>query len=476
MRRPSLIIIACIAYLVGLCLGYNFIFHPSMYWLFFILLGALSCFVINKKFRILPLTLVFIIFGAAYTTNYINYQMDSSAAQYNYKKVIVEGTIKGDPYWDKDGNYVFLLSNVVINGDSKSSEVRAKTFSSAAKEGYRVRVEGKMFPIMARPKYQISYAKVDIINFNQPPLVRVKQAFYLGADRAFNGDTSAFMKGILVGSRSSLPQPLQDTLNAVGLSHVVAVSGYNLTILVVLLARLFKKRWLWGSLMASLLLVWSFTILTGMSASIMRAAVMATVFLIASYYGKQVSVLACLALTALVTLLINPTLAVQDIGWQLSFLSLTGIVVLSPIIVSILPKKTKLLSELVAITLSAQIATVPYLLYIFGDYSIVALIANLAIMPIIPILMLLGFGLAIIGIFLPNIAYLLGAPINKLVALIFSFLEYLKLQENFQMVISPSIASLVFWYACLLVLALITYNKKPPLELVSFQSGEQLVR
>ncbi len=476
MRRPSLIIICCLGFMAGLLLGYNFIFQPNGFWLLFVAISTAASFVISKKLKFVPLLLVCVVCGLSYTTSYINTQAEQSASRDIYRKTVVVGTVRGDPYWDKDRNYVFSLADVAIDGQAKSSEIRIKTFSSAVKEGHRVRVEGKIFPILAKPKYQISYGTVEIINFDQPLIIKIKQAFYGGADKALSPDAAAFMKGILVGARTSLAQPLQDTLNAVGLSHIVAVSGYNLTILVVLLARLLKKRWLWGSLVVSLLLVWCFTLLTGMSASILRAAIMATVFLVAGYYGKKVSVLVCIGLTAVATLLVNPTLAIEDIGWQLSFLSLTGIVVLSPIIRLILPKKTKIVSELLAITLAAQIATIPYLLYLFGGYSVVAVVANVALMPLIPLLMLVGFWLSIVGIVLPNHAYLLGGPVNKGVELIFGFLGYLKAQSNFQMAIHPDIASLAFWYSCLMILALITYNKNRDSELLPFQKPEQLVR
>lgn len=476
MRRPSLIIICCLGFMAGLLLGYNFIFQPNIFWLLFVAIGITSCFLLSAKLKIVPLLLVCVICGLVYTTSYINTQAEQSASRDVYRKTVVVGTVRGDPYWDKDRNYVFSLADVATDGQPKSSEIRIKTFSSAVKEGHRVRVEGKIFPILAKPKYQISYGTVEIINFDQPLIIKIKQAFYSGADRALSPNAAAFMKGILVGARTSLAQPLQDTLNAVGLSHVVAVSGYNLTILVVLLARILKKRWLWGSLVISLLLVWSFTLLTGMSASILRAAIMATVFLAAGYYGKRVSVFVCISLTAVLTLLINPTLAIEDIGWQLSFLSLTGIVVLSPIIRLVLPKRTKIVSELLAITLAAQIATIPYLLYLFGGYSVVSVVANVALMPLIPLLMLAGFVLSIIGIIAPNHAYLLGGPVNKGVELIFEFLGYLKAQSSFQMAIHPDIASLAFWYSCLVVLALITYNKNRGSELLPFQKPEQLVR
>ena len=271
MRRPTIIILACIAFLIGTIIGYNYLFSPNNAWLVFAIISAIAGIIVTKSLKVIPICCLCLAVGISVITFSQEYRANNGLSGYTYKKVGVIGTVKGDPYWDKNKNYVFILGDVNINGAKREGEVRIKTFSSFAKEGYKVKVDGKVFPILAKPGYQISYAKVEILSIDQPFLVRAKNLLYTGADRAFDATTTGFIKGILVGARSSLPQSAQDTMNAIGLSHIVAVSGYNLTILVVLLQRVLRKKWLWGSLVLSLGLVWSFTLLTGASASIMRA-------------------------------------------------------------------------------------------------------------------------------------------------------------------------------------------------------------
>jgi hypothetical protein len=134
-----------------------------------------------------------------------------------------------------------------VNGQAKTGELKVKTFSGTVAEGNTVKVAGKVFPTRAKPGYQISYAQVELLKAEQPFLVQLKQTFYKGIDRSLPDPTAGFVKGILVGARTSLPQASQDMLNGIGLSHVVAVSGYNLTILVVLMQRILKRKWRWGS-------------------------------------------------------------------------------------------------------------------------------------------------------------------------------------------------------------------------------------
>lgn len=473
MRRPTIIILSCIGFMTGVVFGYYFRLIPNWWWLVFVITSVVSTFYVSKKIKFIPLCLALIIIGSFVVTYRIESVAKNGISEIIFKKSAIEGTVVGDPYWDQDRNYVFVITDLKVNGVKKPESIKIKTFSSAVKEGYRLKAEGKVYPSQAKPGYTLSYAKITIITATQPLLVQVKNHFYKGTEVAVGGEPANFIKGIVVGARSSLAKDLQDTLNATGLSHVVAVSGYNLTILVVLMQKILRRRWAWGGLMLSLALVWAFVGLTGGSASILRAAIMASVFLIASYYGRQVSIFVCLGITAVLTLLINPTAVVDDLGWQLSFLSLSGIVVLTPILQKILPKRPSLLFEIIAVTLAAQIVTVPYILYIFGKYSAVAFLSNILIMPIIPFLMLAGFLAAIAGLILPNSAYLVGRFLNKLIDYVFDFLRYLQNQKQLSFNSTPDFLTLIAWYLIIVLLGIVVYNKGLG---YSFQKDQELVK
>ncbi len=351
---------------------------------------------------------------------HINAQPTHTIAGYQFYKTTVSGEVYGDPYWDANRNFIFYMRELKIDGRKVPGEMRIKSLIGNAKEGYRVQVTGKVWPIMGKTGSQISYAKPILISTSQPVLVRVKSSFVGGVRRALPEPAASFMVGILIGARSNLPKYLQDNLNSIGLSHIVAVSGYNLTILTIALARVLGKRWRWGNLVLSLWIILGFVLLTGASPSILRAGIMATLFMTASYWGRDLALEVCLALGALITLIINPTYLISDLSWQLSFLSLTGIIFLAPKIESLLPRRGKLavLSEILAVTLAAQIATLPLVAYIFGRVSLIAPLANLIIMPLIPLLMLLGFVAGLAGMILPNLAYTLMSPIARLTDMI----------------------------------------------------------
>lgn len=473
MRRPTFIILCCIGFIVGVLLGYYFKFDLTIWWLLFVALALVSSVLIKGNIKIIPALMVMVILGLGIITLRIDKIAKTSISYKLFQQTSIEGTVVGDPYWDQERNYVFVVNKLIIDGKASEDSIKVKTFSSFAKEGNRVRLDGKIFPSQAKPGYVMSYAKVAVVDGSQPVMVKIKNKFYEGADIAIGGEPANFIKGVLVGARSSLSKNIQGTLNATGLSHVVAVSGYNLTILVVIFQRLLRKRWAWGSLILSLVFVWIFVVITGGSASILRAAIMASIFLVASYYGRPLSIFVCISLTAVVTLIINPTSIVEDVGWQLSFLSLTGIVVLAPVLQKFLPKKPKLLWEVIVITLAAQIATVPYLLYMFGKYSAVAFLANTLVMPIVPILMLFGFVLSILGLFMPNFAHMIGGILAKAINYIFEFLQALQSIDKLTIQFTPNLAALIIWYACLALIGLVVYHKRIA---VSFQKKQELVK
>lgn len=473
MRRPTIILLSCIGFILGILTGYYFKFDLNIWWLVFLVISTFSIFRVNKNIKIIPAFLMMFVLAVVIMSSRINYIAKNGVSDKLFIKSVVTGTVIGDPYWDKDRNYVFVMSDLKVDGQPKPESIKVKTFSSAVKEGNLVQAEGKIYPSLARPGYVMSYAKVGVIDGYQPLLVRAKNSLYKGADTSIGGEPANFIKGILVGARTSLSQDLQDTLNSTGLSHVVAVSGYNLTILVVVLQKLLRKKWAWGGLVFSIVLVWIFVLLTGGSASILRAAIMASVFLIASYYGRPISVFVCIGLTAVITLILNPMSITEDIGWQLSFLSLSGIVVLSPVLEKLLPKKPSLLFEIIAVTMAAQIATVPYILYLFGNYSAVAFLANTILMPLIPALMLIGFALSIMGLILPSTSAFLGSYFAKLINYIFDFLTYLQSQQAFQIELSPNMFYLATWYLLICAIGLIVYNK----DITSaFQKHQELVK
>jgi len=241
---------------------------------------------------------------------------------------------------------------------------------------------------------------------------------------------SSLMAGLLYGARSGFSSELSDNFSRVGISHIVAISGYNISIvatvlLTILISLGFYRRQAFYLCVLGIIL---FVIFTGASASVVRAGIMGVVVLIASQLGRLSRVGNVLAFTAALMLLFNPYVLVWDAGFQLSFLATVGIVYLSPVVGSVmlnlfwhLKKHIKILKkfqddsftsnaffEILSTTFSAIIITLPLILFQFGRLSVVAPLANLLVLWIIPFLMLFGF--------VAVIASLVFFPLGQVVA------------------------------------------------------------
>jgi len=217
---------------------------------------------------------------------------------------------------------------------------------------------------------------------------------------------AAFAGGLLYGARSNLPPDLTNAFNRTGLSHIVAVSGYNISVIsAALLAFLngigFSRK---RSFKISLFGIVFFVLFAGASSSVVRAGIMGVLVLWAKNSGRSGSAGRVLLFTAFLMLIFNPRLLLFDAGFQLSFLSTIGLIYFTPVLEKIfyfLPSRLGLKDALIT-TFSALLATYPLIIYQFGRLSLVAPVANLLILPFIPLAMALCF-VSLFGavIFLP---------------------------------------------------------------------------
>lgn len=238
---------------------------------------------------------------------------------------------------------------------------------------------------------------------------------------------SGLMAGLLYGKRSGLNENLNENFNRVGLTHIIAVSGYNISILasVIMLTLitigLARPRAFWASVAGIIL----FVIFTGASASAVRAGIMGILVLTAERLGRLSRLLPSLVLSAVLMLLFNPWLLIWDAGFQLSYLAVLGLMYISPILEKFIladKKWTKpaiFILEIFITTMSAIIATLPLILFQFGRLSVVAPLVNVLILWIIPYLMLFGFLAVVLGfIFFPVgqiIAYIAGMGLRYVI-------------------------------------------------------------
>jgi competence protein ComEC len=218
--------------------------------------------------------------------------------------------------------------------------------------------------------------------------------------RLYSGTEGALVSGILLGDESGLSEQTKQAFNDTGTRHIIAISGFNISIVAGALLALARPRlglrravWVAGSGVAL------YTLLVGADAPVVRAAIMAGVGLLALHTGRQAFTLNTLAVTAASMVIWNP-LTLWDVGFQLSFMATLGIVTWVPgwqraartWAERKLPNAWARrldggLGDIALITFAAQIATLPVLLYYFERVTLISLPANLLILPAQPALM-----------------------------------------------------------------------------------------
>lgn len=228
-------------------------------------------------------------------------------------------------------------------------------------------------------------------------------------EQLFPQPEAALLSGILLGLENEIPPSLEDAFRATGTAHIVAISGFNMTLLAGLFISFFSRltRRGWAALLAGLALLF-YTLLVGGSAGVVRAAIMACLGLFGHLLGRRQSGPTSLSFTAALMTLINPQLP-WDVSFQLSFMATLGLVLyaepLQQGFVGLLERRlAQRLARQIAgpvgeyglFTLAAQITTLPVTVYHFQHLSLSTLLANPLILPVQPLVMILG-GLALLG-------------------------------------------------------------------------------
>lgn len=247
----------------------------------------------------------------------------------------------------------------------------------------------------------------------------------------------------LLGEKGGLSDSFKNSLRIAGLTHIVVASGAHLSIIVSLVRKIFGKISRRVGLIFAIVFVLIFMALVGWTPSILRAGIMAILTLTAWYVGRKFEAWRLILITAAVTLLINP-LFISDLGWQFSFASYAGIMILGPKLTKYYygKKKPGFFGSTIITTIAATLLVAPISLYNFGSLSLVSIIANLLILPTLSIAMGLTF---LAGIFtdVPFLGIITSFVAGKILRLHIIIIEFIGSKGYFLLEI-PKKQPLVF--------------------------------
>ncbi len=370
------------------------------------------------------------------------------------------------------------LDKVKIKGELKTPEIFVSSLGTDFDYKKYLSKEG-IYSIMNFPSVEI-VSKVHQYNatsFLYEKVLFLKDKLKNSIDENFVSPQNAVLRGIILGDNKNMSKDLRSKFSSSGLIHLTAVSGVHIVILssILMSILLFLGLWRHQAFYFSLIFLWLYIIMVGLPPSGVRAAIMGSIFLTAEFFGRQNTSSRTIVLAGALMLLQNPFLLLYDVGFELSFLASMGIIHFKPIMDSFLrfTKKVKTnskiatilygrlnyLKDIILVTISAQIFTLPIIIYNFGMMSLVSPITNLLILPFIPVLMFFGFLSAFVGIFSQFIGWVFAVPNYAIIFYILKVLDIFYQPWATITLNSFSIGWFLIYYAILFTLVVFLKSK-----------------
>ncbi len=392
--------------------------------------GLSGVFFVNKKIGLAGLVMVLAISGAwrywavvqSVEGNVITEYLDSDielvgyvASEPDVRPGYAQFVLRAESAKLTSGEYILIDSKILV----KTRRYPEYSYG----DGLMVRGRLTAAPVLEDFNYKdylttrgvsaiLSYPKIEAFGAGKhgafardfyKAILSFKTGLRISAQKALASPYGEILNAILLGDQSQIDQNLKDELNKSGLRHITAISGMNITIIAQLLFGLGIAIGLWRgqAFYFAAVLIAAYVLMVGLPASGLRAGIMGIVFLFAQKVGRLSDASRSIIITAAFMVAINPLLLTKDVGFQLSFLAIMGLVYLMPFLQNIfnfLPNpKIFPVRYFLSATLAAQIFTLPLLIYNFGQVSLISPLTNLLVLPIIPALTILGLFAAVIG-------------------------------------------------------------------------------
>jgi len=313
----------------------------------------------------------------------------------------------------------------------------------------------------------IEWPKIEIIKENQGSILykclfTLKNKLKESLNQFLSPPQSGLLEALFFGDEENISQDWKDKFNLTGTRHITAVSGMNITIISALLLNflLFIGHWRGRAFYFSLVLIVLYILMIGAPASAVRAGIMGCFFLTAQHFGRLSAASRAIVLASAIMLFFNPLLLTLDVGFQLSFLAMMGLIYFQPFFLNFFKKIPNIfqIKYTLSATLSAQIFTLPILIYNFGRFSLTSPLTNILIVPILPIITILGFIFSFFGIIFPVLGWILSWPAWLFLTYILKVIDFFS-KIPFTSIILRS----VHWLWLLisyLILAILAYRLK----------------
>lgn len=440
-----------------------------------------------------------LVVGSGWMLTAERYAVDT-LTQFEGEQISLTGVVGTEP--DKRANSTLITVDIEsVNDESVQGRILVfDTRRSVVEYGDRVSVAGELrrpeafetdlgrtfdYPGYLRARgvtHTMSFGEVRVESQGNgwgfvSALLWFKEHMSASIERTLLAPESGLALGLLLGERQSLGEDTEEAFREAGLIHIVVLSGYNIALMITAAMSLLAFASLRVRTLAGLVVIIAFVLMVGPSATVVRAAVMASLIVVAKATGNTYAIMRALMVAGVAMLLWNPHLLVHDPGFQLSFLATLGLILLAPMLDSWLDRYSQHIPlfssvrEYLVATVATQIMVAPLLVYSIGAFSVVSVASNVAVLPAVPLAMLLSALTGAIGMISTNLALLVGYPTDLVLAYMIRATESFA-NIPYASVDIPQFPFVVVLVSYALLGAVIMYvsNKKPQKEKVTTQT------
>jgi competence protein ComEC len=454
-RRTSILTVGLFAFLIGLAAaGFGVVLHES--YLMLALIVSLATIARMRTLGALSIVLLGLVLGCLRGQSF-DQRLQPLRDNYDEKVVLQVRAASDGVYTDKaqlgfDANHLEFIepdNSGVVPGRLLVEGYGAK----GVFRGDVVVVEGKLRQIRGSRQGVVGFAELEVVGRDDSRLEQTRRGFVAGLSSSLSEPHASFAAGLLIGQRTTIPDNLKKQLSAAGLTHVIAVSGYNLTIIVGGAMWLMRGRSKFVTVATVVAVVGLFLLVTGFSASIVRASIVCGLSLWAWYYGRGFRPWLLIGLAAAITAGVYPLYIWTDLGWYLSFLAFAGILVLAPQVVARLfrSRQPKFIELILIETLCAQVLTLPLILYIYNEVSLISVVANMVVVPLVPLAMLCSAVAGVAGMALPQFAGWLAWPAQVLLTYMLDLVNVMSRPPGVLVHRTLSVVGMMWLYVCIAI-------------------------
>ncbi len=392
-------------------------------WVSLILIVGMAVLLFTGRRRYLGIALLALAIGCFFGSAEISGQREFPVT--DGSRVEVSGKVQGYSVQMDDGRYRLRLAPQEVDGKAYygGDIIVYANDGQQFSGGEQIKVSGQVFSYNSPGnedafdynEYLRNQGIVGVVSaYYGGEITKVKDGSYFSAAAAYfrnrfiaaadllPGDQRGLINGIFLGDKSGLDYQEKNALSASGIFHAFAVSGLNICYLLLAVSLLisynYRRRWL--RLIITIVLLVFYMMITGFTASVVRAALMGILLVLAQAFDEKTDIYTSLAVALMLCLFYHP-LWLFDSGFQLSFVSVFGLVALMPVWQRILPKKGwfgKYLADGMAVTFAASFAAMPLIGYYFYIVSFAGWLISVPILPLIGFALILSLIASLIAV------------------------------------------------------------------------------